>query len=90
MSTSERSGSSLEEICRRRLAENGCHGWEHVERVRALCRVIGEREGADLRVLDAAALLHDSGRASDEIDHARKSAEFALEVLTPMGLDPAG
>jgi len=89
MSNSGRLDNSLEKICRRRFTENGCHGWEHVERVRALCRVIGEREGADLRILDAAALLHDSGRASDERDHARKSAEFTLEVLTPMGLEPA-
>lgn len=35
------------------------HDWWHVERVRALARRLGREEGADLFVVELAALLHD-------------------------------
>lgn len=35
------------------------HDWWHIERVRAAALAIGEREGADLFVVELAALLHD-------------------------------
>lgn len=35
------------------------HDWYHVERVWNMARLIGEREGADLCVVELAALLHD-------------------------------
>jgi uncharacterized protein len=35
------------------------HDWHHVERVRKLAKIIGREEGADLFVVELAALLHD-------------------------------
>jgi HD superfamily phosphodiesterase len=47
----------IEAMCKAAFDDVGSHGWEHVERVRALCKKIGEKEGADLLVLDLAAVL---------------------------------
>jgi len=76
----------MEEICHAGFEDIGSHAWEHVERVRVLCRKIGKSEGADHIILDVAALFHDTMRASD--DHALESAEFADTVLPLMGFDP--
>jgi len=76
----------MEEICRAGFEDVGSHGWEHVERVRLLCRRISKSEGADLIILDVAALFHDTMRAGT--DHALDSAEFADTVLPLMGFDP--
>jgi uncharacterized protein len=75
----------MEEICRAGFEDVGSHGWEHVERVRALCRKIGKSEKADPIILDVAALFHDTMRAGT--DHALESAEFANTVLPLMGFD---
>jgi uncharacterized protein len=75
----------MEEICHAGFEEIGSHGWEHVERVRRLCKKIGKSEEADLTILDVAALFHDTMRASD--DHALESAEFAKTTLPLMGFD---
>lgn len=77
----------LEALCRHHFNEIGCHGWEHVQRVRALSRRIGLEEGAVLEILDLAALFHDSKR--DEDDHARRSAEYAEAVLRSEGFSEA-
>jgi uncharacterized protein len=75
--------ASLEGFCRGHFSEIGCHGWEHVQRVRVLCRRIGVEEGALLEILDLAALFHDLKRGED--DHAKRSAEFAEQVLRSEG-----
>jgi uncharacterized protein len=62
---------------------NGCHGFEHTERVVALCRVLGERLSADMSVLMPAAILHDIGRGED--GHAEKGAEKAADILKKNG-----
>ena len=64
----------------------GSHDWDHTERVFNLCMHIGRVEGADLRVLEIAAYLHDVGRTYEddsrgEICHAEKGAEMAHELL---------
>ncbi|MGQ9759233.1 MAG: hypothetical protein ACUVQ5_01475 [Candidatus Methanomethylicaceae archaeon] len=41
----------IEALCRAAFDDVGLHGWEHVERVRALCKKIGSAEGADLESL---------------------------------------
>ena len=45
----------------RRLLSDDCsgHDWFHIERVRQTALAIGREEGADLRVVELAALLHD-------------------------------
>jgi uncharacterized protein len=73
----------IEDLCRSAFSEIGCHGWEHVTRVRRLAQVIGAREGASLHVVDVAALFHDTMRLDD--DHAQRSAEFAATTLSTMG-----
>ena len=64
----------------------GSHDWSHTERVCNLCLRIGEAEGADIEVLEIAALLHDVGRLSQDesngmICHAEKGAEIAGNLL---------
>lgn len=73
----------IEELCRSAFSETGCHGWEHVMRVRTLAAFIGEREGASMPIVDVAVLFHDTMRLDD--DHALKSAEFAATTLSTMG-----
>jgi uncharacterized protein len=64
---------------RRRQNMNGCHGYEHTERVIELCRRLGEAMGADMEVLMPAAILHDIAR--EEPDHAEKGAGEASKLL---------
>lgn len=64
----------------------GSHDWDHTLRVHRLGRHIGEAEGADLLVTEAAAYLHDIGRAHQDqanggLCHAKKGAAMARELL---------
>ncbi|MBI3244332.1 MAG: HD domain-containing protein [Chloroflexi bacterium] len=66
------------------------HDFAHVLRVYRLAERIGQAEGADLEILLAAALLHDSADAepngeSDRPTHQHASAEFARKVLVEEG-----
>lgn len=72
----------------------GSHDWEHTLRVRKLCMRIGPKEGADMLVLEAAAYLHDIGRAEQDsvngaVCHALRGAEKAAAILTEMPIDEA-
>jgi uncharacterized protein len=95
LSTRERSDLKLykrllpkmEDLCRAAFSEIGCHGWEHVMRVRKLASVIGSREGGDLARIDVAALFHDTMRLDE--DHALRSAEFAATTLSAWGFGKA-
>lgn len=57
------------------------HDQTHTTRVHRLSRILGEKEKADLLVLEAAALLHDTGRSYEHADHAEKSTEIAKGLL---------
>jgi uncharacterized protein len=66
--------------------ENPVHGFDHVLRVMKNARWLGEQLGADLEVVEAAALLHDvqganPADAGRRRDHEQASAAFAREVL---------
>lgn len=70
----------------------GSHDWEHTMRVHKLCMRIGPIEGADMLVLEAAAYLHDIGRADQDavngsLCHALKGAEKAGVILSPIPID---
>jgi uncharacterized protein len=67
-----------------RTGKQGAHSYEHTLRVRQLCLLIGEKEGADLDILEAAALLHDIGRPEEEVtgaSHAKVGANMAVAFL---------
>jgi uncharacterized protein len=64
----------------------GSHDWDHSQRVCNLCMHIGQVEGADLKVLEIAAYLHDVGRPHEDkskggICHAKKGADIARKLL---------
>lgn len=65
---------------------NPCHDLSHTERVLNLALAIGEKEGADLEILEVATLLHDVARkeqdeCSGAICHAERGGELAGEIL---------
>ncbi|MEA2007943.1 MAG: HD domain-containing protein [Chloroflexota bacterium] len=62
------------------------HGFAHIRRVYDLCERLGQEEGADLKILRAAALLHDAKSGADvREEHHIASAEFAEQVLHAEG-----
>ena len=67
------------------------HGFNHIERVSALCTFIGTKEKADMRILQAAALLHDASGShpgeGQRKEHHIQSADFADQVLNEEGWD---
>lgn len=65
------------------------HGFKHVDRVRRWALAVAEEEGcADPERVEAAALLHDVGRAriQQERQHARVGAEMAARFLRAQAL----
>lgn len=71
---------------------SGCHDWTHIERVKKLSFKIGKKEKADLKILEAASLLHDIGRR-DEMKtkglfcHAELGVKLAKRILKNYKLD---
>jgi len=65
------------------------HGFDHIERVYRLCENIGPLEGTDMKILLAAALLHDARGShpseGNRNDHHLRSAEFAEIILLKEG-----
>lgn len=65
------------------------HDWWHIERVRALALAIGRGEGADLYVVELAALLHDIAdwkfHGGDDALGPRRAAEW----LASLDVEPA-
>jgi uncharacterized protein len=66
------------------------HGFEHVLRVYRIAEHLAAKEGADVEIVRAAALLHDSrgssvGDRDEREGHHETSARFAAEVLAEEG-----
>jgi uncharacterized protein len=67
------------------------HGFDHVQRVVRLAEQIAQAEGADLAIVQAAALLHDAQDFSKQPDtdpravHHHASADFSAEILASEG-----
>lgn len=62
------------------------HDLDHALRVRAWGKKIGVVEGADVTVIELAALLHDIGRSGAvEKTHAQSSAGLAVNILNKAG-----
>ena len=69
-------------------AGRGAHTIDHTTRVYELCMKIGAELNTDLRVLGAAALLHDVGRPREEetgVSHSILSGEMGRGVLSESG-----
>lgn len=72
-------------------ANPACHDWDHTQRVLQNARQIAEREGADLLVVQYAAVLHDIGRAAELADegatcHAARGAAMTRQLLPELGV----
>ncbi|HEY71168.1 MAG TPA: HD domain-containing protein [Anaerolineae bacterium] len=70
------------------------HGFDHVQRVLKLAQRIGSELGADMEILQAAALLHDvtdaaPGEGGGRANHEITSAAFAGDVLRGEGWSEA-
>ncbi len=67
------------------------HGWLHTDRVRGNIRILARAEGVDPFLAEAAALLHDVGRAQPgpEAEHGARSARMAEPLLKTLALAPA-
>ena len=65
------------------------HGFDHIERVYKMAERLAKAEGADLEIVHAAALLHDSKgsgpNSGQRMDHHLASAIFAEIVLKEKG-----
>jgi uncharacterized protein len=59
----------------------GGHDFDHVLRVTALAERIARAEGADVAVVQAAALLHDIGESQGRSDHHLRGAAQARVIL---------
>lgn len=71
-------------------AESGAHTYDHTKRVYILSRRIGQELGANLRILGAAALLHDVGRVHEKatgISHSIQSGEMSKQILGELGFN---
>ena len=70
-------------------AHDSAHGFSHVLRVYQLALLIGEEEGANLKILQPAALLHDVENSMLDKEkrkqHHLLSAEFAGKILAEHG-----
>ncbi len=69
-------------------SSQGAHAYDHTKRVYALARRIASGSEANLRIVSAAALLHDIGRAKEKetgVSHAILSGEMSREVLQKTG-----
>jgi uncharacterized protein len=84
----------IEEYVREKLVKNGkgAHTFDHTKRVLTLSIRIGKDLAADLKILGAAALLHDIGRpeeAETGISHSILSGEMSIEILEEVGFTDA-
>lgn len=82
----------IEEFVRKSLEGNsiGAHTFDHTKRVYALCIRMGRGLGADLKILGAAALLHDVGRpqeAATGVSHSIVSGDMSQHLLKDVGFN---
>ena len=67
--------------------KDSAHDLDHALRVRAWGKKIAAEEGADIIVVELAALLHDIGRSGAiEKTHAESSAGLAVNILQKCGI----
>lgn len=83
---------SVEDAKKYYFDTDSAHDFNHVLRVLRMAEHLARLEGADMEVVQAAALLHDISRAeedkSGEGDHAEMAAKGAREILMWRGVQP--
>jgi uncharacterized protein len=80
---------SAEAFIRARLAGDGSgHDWHHVDRVRRTAVMIGAAEGADLQLVELAALLHDVADWKFHGGDDRAGPRVASQWLAEQGAPP--
>ena len=57
---------SVKTIVKESMQATTTHDWEHIERVYTIASMIGEKEEADMEIVQLGALLHDIGRIVGE------------------------
>jgi uncharacterized protein len=84
---------SLQSLVENQLANSpACHDWEHTLRVLANARHLARVEGADMTLVEFAAILHDVGRPAELADqgktcHARLGGALSKSILYGLGID---
>ena len=78
----ESAATKLENIVKEKMSalEGTAHSYAHVDRVVKIATILAEKEQADMELVQAAALLHDIGRAVGE-PHNETGAKLANEIL---------
>ncbi|MHA2135606.1 MAG: HD domain-containing protein [Candidatus Thorarchaeota archaeon] len=82
--------NEIDDFVRQELESKGkgAHQYDHTKRVYRLAMEIRDQAGGDLRILGAAALLHDVGRPKEKElgkSHAIISGEMSSPVLRRLG-----
>jgi uncharacterized protein len=86
---------SLRSLVENQLANSpACHDWEHTLRVLANARHLARVEGADMTLVEFAAVLHDIGRPAELANqgrtcHAQLGAAISESILQGLGIDDA-
>jgi len=77
-----------EKIVKKFYKDLGGHGFDHVERVHRMALNIAKKEDANLRIVDAAAWLHDIAHVREDEGkcacHAQEGAKIARKILKRM------
>ncbi|MDO8741371.1 MAG: HD domain-containing protein [Candidatus Woesearchaeota archaeon] len=67
--------------------------WDHTLRVLKIARILQQKEGGNLDIIEAAALLHDAGRGIEQITkeknlcHAEESSKIAEKILKKLNFN---
>lgn len=69
------------------MQETPGHDWHHICRVREMAGLLAQQEGADILVVELAALLHDIADHKFHGGDYEKGALLAEEVLKTLGAD---